>query len=66
MLRDRYHRAIELMDAKLAAFYDAARGAGLLDDTLLVVPADHGEAFGEHELYFHDASVYEPTCTSRS
>jgi len=59
VLRDRYHRAIELMDAKLAAFYDAARGAGLLDDTMLVVLADHGEAFGEHELYFHDASVYQ-------
>ena len=35
----------------------AARG--LLDDTLLVVTSDHGEAFGEHGLYFHDASVYE-------
>src|SRR5262249_59521321 len=44
---------------KLAAFYDAARGAGLLDDTMLIVTADHGEAFGEHALYFHDASVYD-------
>jgi arylsulfatase A-like enzyme len=59
LLLDRYHRAIELMDAKLADFYAAARSAGLLDDTLLVVTADHGEAFGEHDLYFHDASVYE-------
>jgi len=59
MLLGRYHRAIELMDEKLARFYDAARGAGLLDDTLLIVTSDHGEAFGEHELYFHDASVYD-------
>jgi arylsulfatase A-like enzyme len=59
MLLDRYHRAIELMDAKLAAFYDAARGAHLLDDTMLIVTSDHGEAFGEHQLYFHDASVYD-------
>jgi hypothetical protein len=59
ILLDRYHRAIELMDAKLEAFYTQARAAGLLDDTLLVVTADHGEAFGEHELYFHDASVYD-------
>jgi hypothetical protein len=59
ILRMRYHRAIELMDGKLATFYDAARGAGLLDDTVLVVVADHGEAFGEHDLYFHDASVYQ-------
>ena len=59
MLLGRYHRAIELMDEKLAGFYDAARGAGLLDDTLLIVTSDHGEAFGEHDLYFHDASVYD-------
>ena len=59
MLLDRYHRAIELMDAKLAAFYGAARSAGLLDDTLLILTSDHGEAFGEHDLYLHDASVYD-------
>jgi arylsulfatase A-like enzyme len=59
MLLNRYHRAIELMDGKLAGFYHDARGAGLLDDTLLIVTSDHGEAFGEHELYFHDASVYD-------
>lgn len=59
MLLARYHRAIELMDRKLETFYDAARGAGLLDDTLFVLTADHGEAFGEHDLYLHDASVYD-------
>ena len=59
MLLGRYHRAIELMDGKLRDFHTAARGANLLDDTLLVVTSDHGEAFGEHGLYFHDASVYD-------
>ena len=59
VLRDRYHRAIELMDAKLAAFSAAARSSGLLDDTLLIITSDHGEAFGEHGLYLHDASVYD-------
>ena len=59
MLLARYHRAIELMDDKLADFYAAARNAHLLDDTLLIVTSDHGEAFGDHGLYFHDASVYD-------
>jgi arylsulfatase A-like enzyme len=59
MLLGRYHRAIELMDAKLDEFYSAARATGLLDDTLLVITSDHGEAFGDHDLYFHDASVYQ-------
>jgi arylsulfatase A-like enzyme len=58
MLLGRYHSAIELMDAKLQDFYEAARRSGLLDDTLLIVTSDHGEAFGEHNLYLHDASVY--------
>jgi len=58
-LRDRYHAAIGLMDAKLAAFYDAARASRLLDDTVLIITSDHGEAFGEHGLYLHDASVYD-------
>jgi arylsulfatase A-like enzyme len=55
----RYQRAVERMDAKLARFHEQAAQAGLWDDTLLVVASDHGEAFGEHDLYFHDASVYE-------
>lgn len=59
MLLERYHRAIELMDAKLRYFFTAADGAGILDDTLVVVTSDHGEAFGEHGLYLHDASVYD-------
>jgi len=59
MLLRRYHAAIEHMDGKLAAFHDRAWTSGLLDDTLMVVTSDHGEAFGDHGLYFHDASVYE-------
>jgi arylsulfatase A-like enzyme len=59
MLLSRYHRAIELMDRKLAVFYEEASRAGLLDDTVLILTSDHGEAFGEHGLYFHDASVYD-------
>lgn len=58
MIRRRYERAVALMDRKLEAFYDAARDARILDDTLLIITSDHGEAFGEHALYLHDASVY--------
>jgi arylsulfatase A-like enzyme len=59
MLLGRYESAIELMDAKLEQLWNDARTTGLLDDTLLVVTSDHGEAFGEHGLYFHDASVWQ-------
>ncbi len=58
MLLDRYHSAIELADAKLREFFTAAATDGVLDDTLVIVTADHGEAFGEHDVYLHDASVH--------
>lgn len=59
MLQRRYRRAVALMDRKLEQFYEAIRAAGVLDDTLLIITSDHGEAFGDHELYLHDASVYD-------
>lgn len=54
----RYHRAIELMDTKLARFFDEAEPL-LGDDTLVILTSDHGEGFGEHGLYLHDASLFE-------
>jgi arylsulfatase A-like enzyme len=59
MLERRYHDAIALMDEKVGRFWSAAKDGGLLDDTMLIVVSDHGEAFGDHGLYFHDASVYQ-------
>jgi arylsulfatase A-like enzyme len=35
------------------------RKRGLLDKTLLIVTADHGEAFGEHGYVFHALAVYD-------
>ena len=59
MLLSRYHRAVELMDRKLAWFHAEAGRLGLLGNTLLVITSDHGEAFGEHGLYLHDGSLYD-------
>ncbi len=59
LLRGRYETAVQLMDRKLERFFEEAEHLGVLDDTLVVLTSDHGEAFGEHELYLHDASVFE-------
>lgn len=58
MLLRRYHDAIQLMDTAVGNFVDDAKRHGLLDDTLLIVTSDHGEAFGDHGLYLHDGSLY--------
>jgi arylsulfatase A-like enzyme len=59
MLRCRYETAIALMDRKLESFWESLAATRLLDDTVVVLVSDHGEAFGDHGLYLHDASVYE-------
>jgi arylsulfatase A-like enzyme len=59
LLLGRYRDGIRLLDDKLAAFFAALDAYGLRDDLLLVVTSDHGEAFGEHGLYLHDASVWD-------
>jgi len=57
LLLKRYHRAIELMDERLERFFREAEP--LLGDTLVILCGDHGESFGEHGLYLHDASVFD-------
>ncbi len=59
ILQERYRAAVELMDGKLALFFRQLAEADLLDDTLVILTGDHGEGFGEHGLFLHDASVYE-------
>lgn len=49
---DRYDAEIHHFDAELGRLLDGLRGRGLLDDTLLVVTADHGESLGEHDWWF--------------
>lgn len=59
LLLGRYHTAIELMSEKLTDFYSELAASGALDDTLLIITSDHGEAFGDHDLYLHDSSVWQ-------
>jgi arylsulfatase A-like enzyme len=38
---------------------DAIERAGVKDDTLVLVVADHGEEFGEHDFFGHGQTLYE-------
>jgi len=58
-LRERYSAAVAMMDRKLETFFRELENQRLLDDSLVILTSDHGEAFGEHGLYLHDASVFE-------
>lgn len=46
-------------DAVLGRFFDFLRQAGILDDTIVFVVADHGENLGDHGLMSHQYCVYD-------
>jgi arylsulfatase A-like enzyme len=58
VLLDRYEEAIRYLDAEIGELVRTLETRGLLENTVLVVSADHGEEFGEHGFYEHDTSVF--------
>jgi arylsulfatase len=54
-----YDGEIAYVDAGIGQVTAALKKMGRWDDTLVILSADHGEAFGEHGLYYHSHSLYE-------
>ncbi|MBI1850868.1 MAG: sulfatase [Planctomycetes bacterium] len=54
-----YDGEIRFVDDKLGELIDRFRARGLLDNTLVVVTADHGEQFLEHGWVRHGNTVFE-------
>lgn len=54
-----YDASILDLDDATGALFDDLRARGVLDDTLVVLVADHGEALGEHQRFEHRWSVFE-------
>jgi arylsulfatase A-like enzyme len=54
-----YDGELRYVDHHLGEFVRALEARGVLDETLLVVTADHGEAIGDHGKLSHLQSVYE-------
>jgi arylsulfatase len=48
-----YDREIRYVDGCIESFVSELDDRGLLDETLIVITADHGDAFGEHGYYEH-------------
>lgn len=59
-LNNAYDAAIAYLDHQLGVLFRELEGAGLLEDTLIVITSDHGEQFGEHGLLTHGNSLYLP------
>lgn len=56
---EKYLAEIAIVDAQLGQLLAAIEKQGLEERTLLIVTADHGEAFGEHDSKYHATTVYE-------
>jgi arylsulfatase A-like enzyme len=57
MARDCYDDCIAFLDDRLGRLLDELHGQGLLDNTLVIITADHGESFGDHGAFLHGTSL---------
>jgi len=53
-----YDDCIRAVDRGIHDLFECLRDRGVYDNALIIVTADHGEAFGEHRLYMHE-DAYE-------
>jgi arylsulfatase len=56
---DLYDAEIAFTDEVLGVFFDQLREMDLYDSSLIVVTADHGEAFYEHGHWEHTATLFQ-------
>jgi choline-sulfatase len=56
-----YDAEVTAADRATGRVIDALRAAGVLDDTIVIVTADHGESLGEHGEATHAIFVYDAT-----
>ncbi len=60
MEQDSYDAAVKSIDAEVGALLRELERRGRLAQTLVIITSDHGEQFGEHQLYDHGNSLYLP------
>jgi len=56
--QDTYDGAITYLDSRIGQLLRELERRGLLDNTLVVIAADHGDEFAEHGLVNHGYSLY--------
>lgn len=60
LIRDAYDDGITYLDDQVGRLLDSMKERGLLENTIVIVTSDHGENLGEHDLYSHGRSLYQP------
>lgn len=55
-----YDNGVIQTDLVIEKVFRSLEEKGYLEDALILITADHGEALGEHNMYLHAHGVYEP------
>lgn len=58
-LKRLYHLKLFFLDNELKQLFNLLQDQKLIDDTLIIITADHGEAFFEHGGLLHPDDLYE-------
>ena len=58
-VRALYDGEVAYVDERIGELLKTIGDLGLLDDTLIVFTADHGEGLGEHNVYYDHHGLYE-------
>lgn len=56
-----YDGELSYFDARLGEMLGYLKGKGLVDNAVMAMTSDHGEMFGERNLWTHGNSLYEET-----
>lgn len=59
LLKALYDANISFVDGQLKRLFKQLEKSGLLDNSVLIITADHGDQFGEHGLFGHSLSLYD-------
>jgi len=57
--RNLYDGEIAYIDAQIKSIFSELNNRGLLEDSVVIVTADHGDLFGEHGKFAHPRYVYQ-------
>ncbi|MDY6773781.1 MAG: sulfatase [Candidatus Nanohaloarchaea archaeon] len=53
LIKSRFHAVLHRTDRKLGSIMNALKEEEMFEDTIFIVTSDHGDEFGEHDLFSH-------------
>ncbi len=60
LILDSYENCLAYLDWRLGRLFVELQRRGGMENTLVIIAADHGEELGGHELFEHGESLYRP------